>query len=238
MAVVGSKGTVEGVYGALQPLLGVLGSPTAGFMVDAYRPQLWYQELGQHSSSSSSTATLLGRDLVDYSLLNRKLVSTAKALAITVDSLRGDVYSLESSSFGNISIRKNGSVFKIKSDTIDPVLFLSRDIKIDAIRNSLWIADSGNHRVLQVDNEGVILEEYTDNDFLFPITLAFNANTGDFFARAYNANGLTERIFKLSDGAVTDLYASPGFFGWLDFADPNSDGNLLVLEDQYCGGLF
>ena len=72
-------------------------------------------------------------------------------------------------------------------------LYYPHDARFDWARGKIWIADTGNHRLIKVDanveNQGEI--ESLAEDILYPYALAVDFNNGGVFAKGYFRNNLT-----------------------------------------------
>jgi len=75
-------------------------------------------------------------------------------------------------------------------------LYYPTDAKFDYIRNKLWIADTGNHRVLKVDLNTYQVDLNIDDQVFYPHALAINLNDGSVFIK-----GFTDTL--LSNGVVS-----------------------------------
>ena len=98
------------------------------------------------------------------------------------------------------------------------------DARIDTSNGKLWIADSGNLRILKVDAYS-FLAEYAINSILNPHALAPNPNTGGIFIKAsfdnsygmvyyYSSTGLLQSSFKYLDNNSNDAIALPSTLGF------------------------
>ena len=59
-----------------------------------------------------------------------------------------------------------------------------RDSKFDYVRRKIWIADTGNSRVLKVDINSETVDTAI-NDIIYPHSLAAEVNSGGVFVKAY-----------------------------------------------------
>ena len=62
------------------------------------------------------------------------------------------------------------------------------DAKFDYVRRKIWIADTGNNRVLKVDINSETVDTAI-NDIIYPHSLAAEVNTGGVFVKAYTDTG-------------------------------------------------
>lgn len=65
-------------------------------------------------------------------------------------------------------------------------LFYPWDAKFDYVRNKLWIADTGNNRVLKV-NLSTYQVDLTIDDLIYPHAIAVDLNDGSVFIRGYQS---------------------------------------------------
>jgi len=60
------------------------------------------------------------------------------------------------------------------------------DSRFDYIRRKIWIADSGNHRVIKLNGDNYSTDVISDDLFYYPHSVAVNFNNGGVFVKAYN----------------------------------------------------
>jgi len=75
-------------------------------------------------------------------------------------------------------------VLKSFRGTID--LYAPYDAKFDYIRKRLWIADTGNNRVLIYNTGTQLIETIIENQITYPHAIAVNLNTGGAFIKGYS----------------------------------------------------
>ena len=80
-------------------------------------------------------------------------------------------------------------------------LYFPLDAKVDYIRKNLYIADTGNSRVLKVDlTTGAVVNSY--GNIAIPIAIAININTDEVFIRSVAPPPLQGMIFHYRDNVA------------------------------------
>ena len=98
----------------------------------------------------------------------------------------------------------------IEFKTFDRVgsLYYPQDARIDYIRGDLWIADTGNNRVLKVDINTKKTHINIEDSLVYPYALALDLNTGNIFIKGYT--DLTMNYGCIShyskDGTLLDTF--------------------------------
>lgn len=69
-------------------------------------------------------------------------------------------------------------------------LYYPLDAKFDYLRRKIWIADTGNNRVLKVDLNTNQADMAIDEDIFYPHALAVDFNTGDIWIKGYESSNL------------------------------------------------
>jgi hypothetical protein len=71
------------------------------------------------------------------------------------------------------------------------------DSRFDYIRRKLWIADTGNNRVLKINIDTRMVETII-TDIIYPHALAVNINKGGVFVKAYSSFDTTGVVYSFS----------------------------------------
>lgn len=69
-------------------------------------------------------------------------------------------------------------------------LFYPTDAKFDYLRRTIWIADTGNNRVLKVNLNTNQVDVNIDEGMVYPHALSVDFNTGDIFIKGYDSYNL------------------------------------------------
>lgn len=86
-------------------------------------------------------------------------------------------------------------------------LYYPTDAKFDPLRRKLWIADTGNDRVLKVNlNSNQV--DLTISNIVYPHALAVDLNTGDIFIKAYESSNLNHGavFYYRKDGVLNSTF--------------------------------
>ena len=75
------------------------------------------------------------------------------------------------------------------------------DSRFDYVRRKLWIADTGNDRVLKVNIDTEEVETIISN-IIYPHAMAANVNRGGVFVKAYSAYESTGVIYRFSSNGT------------------------------------
>jgi len=144
-------------------------------------------------------AAISGRDIT-----STRLVSSVDIEQTTGRYLLVQPYNADGSYGGRILIYPQSTQLGLESIIILEqfnyygVLYYPYDARFDYIRNKLWIADTGNHRVLKVDL-ATYQVDMSIEDLYYPHALAINMNDGSVFVKGFSnmalANG-TVYLFK------------------------------------------
>ena len=123
---------------------------------------------------------------------------------IHIEQLNGsyavvEPYNVDGSCGGRILIfpQSPKTGYPIELQAFDRVgrLYYPRDAKFDYTRKKIWIADTGNNRVLKVDLNSFQVELNIDEGLIYPYALAVDLNTGGIFIKGY-------RLYDLNYGIV------------------------------------
>lgn len=173
---------------------------------------------------------LLGIDSLDVNQVSGEILTTssdANAITIYPQSL----YSANASQ----TLRLFG---------VAGALNQPKDSKFDYVRRKIWIADTGNDRVLKISRDKTNdVEVVVDNLFYRPFALVANVNTGGCFVRAFSdVNRETALVIRLSSNGeeivryeyenegVGNSSSSSSFEGSL--SSSSSSGDMLVVPSQ------
>ena len=111
------------------------------------------------------------------------------------------------------------------------------DAKWDYIRQRIWVADTGNHRVLKISSTEPIKTNNVDiiieNKLYYPHAISVNINTGDCFVKGYNnlnqSTGSVIRFSSSGEELVKFTYdiLSPG-----DLSSSESEANSSSSSEE------
>ena len=226
------------------------GACTIGaLMPDARSPYMWYFD--------ETSGKVWAVDIYDSRIISgRTITGVYKPRAIQADSLTGSVYVLQpysyivpviESSSSETSPANYSAIFvcdkttaskrelALYLDKATEPIFLAMDMKIDAARRRLWIADTGNNRVLRVDLDSQQIRRiYSPDGMTCPSTLTFDVTTGNAFVRAYDRPNGNEKIYILDDIGVAGTLTVGADFAWsttpwFDWLEPSFTMLELVI---------
>jgi len=223
-----------GVFGTGQSSAGVL-------MPDYKMPSIWYidENLKQIGQVDITSRSLQVAKLMSWSYPGR---------AIQVDSMTGNVYALKS--FGATSddissaIYKSSqmggvlSIFHLMKDTTRESINFAMDIKLDSERRRIWVADSGNSRVLVADLDSGQLEYiYQPDQPFFPVNIAIDKNSGGAYVRTYDRDNSMDQIVFLNNGVVQSSMGSAEDLSWtiqdgVDWLNPTSENIAMIISKK------
>jgi hypothetical protein len=170
-----------------------------------------------------------------------------RARAIQADSMTGNVYVLKP--FGAVPADVSSCVYRatqmmsglgsvtIHSNAGAETIHFAMDIKVDSSRRRLWIADSGNSRVLAMNLDTNRLEYlYDEDDLSFPVGIAVDPNTGGVYVRSYDRDNQLDKVVFLKDGEVYSVMQTTEDFSWsvqsgVDWLNP-TDENIGKIISQ------
>lgn len=72
-------------------------------------------------------------------------------------------------------------------------LYYPLDARFDYVRNKIWIADTGNNRILKIDLKTAQVDMSIE-DLYYPHALAVNINDGSIFVKGYSDFNLTNGV--------------------------------------------
>jgi hypothetical protein len=119
-----------------------------------------------------------------------------------------------------------------------------KDAKFDYVRRKMWIADTGNDRVLKASTDKTNdVEVVVDDIFYRPFAIAANVNTGGCFVRAFSdieeetalvirlsSNGEEVVRYEYENVGVGDSSSSSSLGGSL--SSSSSSGDLIVTPQS------
>jgi hypothetical protein len=98
----------------------------------------------------------------------------------------------------------------VELKTFDRVgsLYYPQDAKIDYIRGDIWIADTGNNRVLKIDLNTKKVHITIDDSLIYPYALALDLNTGNIFIKGYSDYTMNHGCIShySKDGTLLDTF--------------------------------
>jgi hypothetical protein len=196
---------------------------------DSKRSTIIYEEIDTDDVGEISIGTLLP---TGFSIQDIKEISS-----IQIDNITGDVYVLQKSvdtpgndSFwGGALYRQKKSEIQKTALVIEDNLFNPQDMKIDSQRRKLWIADTGNHRLICLNIDTLeTIKIYEFDNLVSCCGIAINSSNGALISRWFNTD-LEEVILHIKND-ITSHYSSFSDFPWGDFSSTENEGDLLALE--------
>lgn len=225
----------ESTYWSLSPLI---ASRSLDINLESKKQSIIYQE---DDTDQIKEVTLDGFLPTGFSIPDIKNICS-----IQIDYLSGDVYILN-----NSVVTPNGSNFwggklyrQKKSETTPSVLsiglnlFRPQDMKIDPPRRRLWIADTGNHRLISVNIDTLKTNAiYEFENLIACCGIAINQTTGALVSRWFDTSTLQENIVFIDDEDVRS-FSSFSDFPWGDFTSESNNGDLLLITAKSKKGVY
>jgi len=109
-------------------------------------------------------------------------------------------------------------------------LRLPKDAKYDLPRNTIWISDTGNHRVLKINATTLAVDDSIEEDFKFPYAIDVNKTNGNIAISAYNNAHSSALVMYSNSGSEQYEVISTGDIPWSELTSSNRDGQLLVAD--------
>lgn len=140
-------------------------------------------------------------DLTDNTAITDRDVSVVNAYAVDVNQSDGtyaivEPYGADSSYNGRVVIYPQSPVPETSAPTelktfnrVGSLLY-PLDAKFDFLRRKIWIADTGNNRVLKVNLNTNQVDLTIDTVIIYPHALAVDLNTGDIFIKGYESSNM------------------------------------------------
>ena len=201
------------------PITGTGNASAGALMPDSKQPSVWLFDI---------TNNLVEQiDIYSKSKTVKSFGSGYFARSVQADPVAGNVLVLRpynpsggSSNMSTIFVATQSTLssgeFNVFFNTAAEGFFFAMDMKLDWARRRLWVADTGNNRVVGVNVDNQRIERVFDVDgMVCPSTLTFDENSGDVFARAYDRNMNLERIYHFNyDAGLVGSYDIPADFSW------------------------
>jgi hypothetical protein len=160
-----------------------------------------------------------------YILTNKDLVDANNGSNGNIDGIFGG----ELIYYSNFI--KEASTISLTRENENYRLFGASSIAYDYVRHRLWVADTFNHQIININTTNWEIETIINrNDVVFPSCVTVNIVTGDVFIQAYYSDGLQEVIVIIREKEVNAIFTTPGCFGWSDNDYPMN--YFFVLENH------
>jgi hypothetical protein len=112
------------------------------------------------------------------------------------------------------------------------------DAKFDFLRRKIWIADTGNNRVLKVNLNTSQVDLTIDENISYPHALAVDFNTGDIFIKGYESSDMNNGaiFYYRKDGTLLSTF----LFNRNDIDSSSSSSSLegSLSSSSSSGSLF
>ena len=164
--------------------------------------------------------TLQTIDLSTNSSISARSVSVDRAVyGIDVNQTNGNYvvvepYELDGSAGGKVIIYPQSTLQVasiVEYQTFNKVgsLLSPRDARFDWVRNKLWIADTGNNRVLKVNLNTNEVDVNISSGLIYPHALVVDINTGNVFVRGFQSYNLNYGLISYfqKDGVALGTFA-------------------------------
>ena len=106
-------------------------------------------------------------------------------------------------------------------------LYLPHDAKSDCFMGTIWVADTGNNRLIKFDKRTLQMLSVVENTIIYPYSIAVNLNTGGVFAMGFY-NSVNNKVVMHFDSSGT-LISS---FLYYDFSFDNSSSSSTSSLDS------
>jgi len=174
-------------------------------------------------------------------VIDRDIASVQSINSIDINQVDGtfcvvEPYDIDGGYNGRVVIYPQSPVqqvvFPVILDTMNRVgsLLYPLDAKFDYLRRKIWIADTGNNRVLKVNLNTNQIDLSIDEGIVFPHALAVDFNTGNIFIKGYDvydANRGAIYYFR-SDGVLLSIF----LFNRYDLGESSSSGDESSVSDS------
>ena len=165
--------------------------------------------------------TLRTIDLNDNTTITDRDVTVSVAVnSIDINQTDGtysvvEPYGTDGSYNGRVVIYPQSPVPQVSSPTILKTfnrvgsLYYPLDARFDYLRSALWIADTGNDRVLKVDLNTNQVNVNIDSGMIYPHALAVDFNTGGIFIKGYASYDLNKGsiFYYKKDGTLLSTFS-------------------------------
>lgn len=117
-------------------------------------------------------------------------------------------------------------------------LLYPNDAKFNYVRGTIWICDSGNHRIAKINRDTLEVDVCVENTIYYPYSLAVNFNDGSVFVKGYSdIQRIKSVVDKFSSNgdiqAVFEFDTDP-----LDASSSSSSSDLAGNSSSSSGDLF
>lgn len=153
---------------------------------------------------------------VNDAISGRNIASTRLVSSIDIEQTTGryslvQPYDVDGSYGGRVLIYPQSTQLGLESIIIlrqfnyYGSLYYPLDAKFDYIRSKLWIADTGNHRVLKVDLKTYEVDVSVEDQLYYPHALAINLNDGSVFTKGFSDLGLSRGVVSYINRSGSQL---------------------------------
>lgn len=206
--------------------------------LDSKKPTILYKKL--------NTNQIAEINISNFSETGFSIPEIDRPCSIQVDYLSGDIYVLSNSIltpkgnnfFGGILYRQKKAEVNPTILEIDTCFFAPQDMKIDPPRRLIWVADTGNHRLVSVNmNTFTVSKVYEFDDLLACCGIAINNATGAIISRWFNTDSLQEIVVFIKDDNIL-FFDSFSDFPWGGFPSDSNSGDLLLITSKSNKGIY
>jgi len=161
----------------------------------------------------------------DSAIADRDISTTGVINAIDVNQVDGSIMTVESNSDGEYLGRIMVYPQNLELAIEDPkeITSISRggdlndtfDARFDHVRRKIWIADTGNNRVIKLDQDSYDTETILDDFIYYPHSIAVNFNIGGVFVKGYTDIEKTDGVIyylKRSGEEIANFRFNPDNF--------------------------
>jgi hypothetical protein len=235
---ISAQATYDGMLSDWSPLR-INAGDAVDLQLDARLKTLVYEDV--------LTGDLKELNTEDFSSTGFSMSGVVDPVSVQIDYLTGTIYALGMSSFAAETGQNywGGSLYRQRKDetstsSISIVmsgskvnLFRPQDMKLDPARKKIWIADTGNHRLLSIDIGSYnVLASFEFKDLVFCHGISVNNSTGVVASRWFDADSLEERIVLIDNDEAVASYSSFSDFPWGSLSAEYGSGDLLVVDSK------
>lgn len=164
------------------------------------------------------SSTIVDRDLINDRVINSLDVNQTNGKILVTEpydddgTIGGDVVIYPPSPQLNIDPTIRMNFFNGK------YLYFPCDAKYDHSRGKIWILDTGNHRIIRLDENTQKVNFILNNVIFYPHAIAPNLNTGGSFVKGFSNSSMT-------NGKVISISPVGQLLGYFEYDEGEEDNS-------------